>query len=257
MLQLLKAEDLDVVVGSRYAEGGSLGEWAESRRRVSRIATRLARFAVRTELSDPMSGFFLIRRTAFDSAVRQLSGRGFKILLDLFASSPEPLRFKELPYRFRERQSGESKLDSAVVLEYFELLLEKTAGRFVPVRFLLFGLIGASGVLVHMAVLGLFFMILPFTLAKVVATFAAMTSNFILNNAITYRDVRLKGSMLVMGLLSFYAVCSFGAVADVGLASILFNSRGTSWWLSGLAGTLVGSVWNYAMTSTFTWRRKR
>jgi dolichol-phosphate mannosyltransferase len=254
MLDLIKTEDLDVVVGSRYCEGGSLGEWAKSREKISQFATKLARMLVRNDLSDPMSGFFLIRRAAFDKAVRHLSGRGFKILLDLFASAPEPLRFKELPYQFGERHSGESKLDAAIALEYINLLLDKTVGRFVPVRFILFALVGATGILVHMAALTLAFTVLSFTYAKLLATIIAMTSNFALNNALTYRDMRLRGAALVRGLLSFYIICGLGAAADVGIASILFHRQGTSWWLAGLAGILIGSVWNYAMASVFTWR---
>jgi dolichol-phosphate mannosyltransferase len=257
MLEMIKTDNLDIVVASRHAEGGAVGEWAEYRRRVSRAATLLAHLTLRVELTDPMSGFFLIRRKAFDSAVRRLSARGFKILLDLFASSPEPLRFKELSYHFRERHSGESKLDSVAVIEYVNLLLEKTIGRFVPVRFVLFALVGLSGVLVHLGMLGLAFTAMPFTLAKSLATLVAMTSNFMLNNVLTYRDVRLRGRGLLRGLLSFYAICSIGAVSDVGIASLLFTEQGTSWWLSGLAGILVGSVWNYAVTSIFTWGQSR
>ena len=254
MLDTIKGDDLDVVVGSRHVEGGSLGDWASSRQKISSFATGLARTVLRSDLSDPMSGFFMMRRAAFDQTVRRLSGRGFKILLDLFASAPQPFKYKELPYRFGERHSGESKLDTLVVLEYVNLLLDKTVGRYVPVSFLLFALVGAFGVLIHMAVLGLAFAVMPFTYAKGLATVVAMTSNFILNNVVTYRDVRLKGAALVRGLLSFYAICSIGAVADVGIASLLFDRQGTSWWLSGLAGIVVGSVWNYAMASVFTWR---
>lgn len=254
MLETIKAEGLDVVVGSRHVEGGSLGDWASSRQKISSFATGLARLVLRSELTDPMSGFFMIRREAFDDTVRRLSGRGFKILLDLFASAPQPLKYKELPYRFGVRHSGESKLDSVVVLEYVNLLLDKTVGRYVPVSFLLFALVGAFGVLIHMAVLALAFLVIPFTYAKALATIVAMTSNFVLNNVVTYRDVRLRGPALLRGLLSFYAICSIGAVADVGIASLLFDRQGTSWWLSGLAGIVVGSVWNYAMASVFTWR---
>lgn len=254
MLEAIKAEGLDVVVGSRHVDGGSLGDWASSRQKISSFATGLARVVLRSDLTDPMSGFFMMRRTAFDDTVRRLSGRGFKILLDLFASAPEPLKFRELPYRFGERHSGESKLDTLVVLEYINLLLDKTVGRYVPVSFLLFALVGAFGVLIHMAVLALAFAVMPFTYAKALATIVAMTSNFVLNNTVTYRDVRLKGWGLLRGLFSFYAICSIGAVADVGIASLLFDRQGTSWWLSGLAGIVVGSVWNYAMASVFTWR---
>ena len=257
MLAAAKTENLDVVIGSRYAEGGTVGAWDASRQQISSFATRLAQLLIGRALSDPMSGFFLIRRSAFDATVRRMSGHGFKILLDLFASTPQPFRYKELPYRFRERLSGESKLDTPAILEYLHLLLDKTVGRYLPVRFLLFALVGGTGVLVHMFFLALGLLFLPFVTAKILSTFIAMTSNFLINNLVTYRDVRLKGRRLIAGLLSFYAICSVGAFADVGVASILFFRQEASWWVAGIAGILIGSVWNYAMATAFTWRSGR
>jgi dolichol-phosphate mannosyltransferase len=255
MLAAVKAEDLDVVVGSRYVEGGTVGEWDKDRVRMSGIATRLARLVVSAELTDPMSGFFVIRRAAFDGAVRRLSGQGFKILLDLFASTPIPFRFRELPYRFRQRLHGESKLDTLVAWEYLMLLLDKMFGRILPTRFVLFGAVGMTGVFVHLATLRLSLMAVPFPVAQGTATIVAMTSNFALNNLFTYRDKRLRGRRFFTGLLSFYAVCAVGAVANVGIASAAFEQH-YSWWLAGLAGAMVGVVWNYAVSSIFTWRPK-
>ena len=83
-----------------------------------------------------------------------------------------------------------------------------------------------------------------------------MTSNFTLNNALTYRDMRLRGRLWVKGLVSFMLTCSFGAVANIGVASYLFK-RQTFWALSALAGIVVGTVWNYAMTATYTWEKHR
>ena len=153
MLAAIKAEELDVVVGSRYVAGGGVGEWDRRRVAMSGIATRLARLVISADLTDPMSGFFMMTRPAFERAVRRLSGQGFKILLDLFASTPVAYRFKELPYIFRPRLHGESKLDSLVVWEYLMLLLDKLVGRFVPVRFVSFAAIGGSGVVVHFTTL--------------------------------------------------------------------------------------------------------
>jgi dolichol-phosphate mannosyltransferase len=255
MLERLKTNHLDVVVGSRYAEGGGTGEWTKGRAAMSRFATRLARLAVSADLADPMSGFFLITREAFEGAARRLSGRGFKILLDLFASSPKAYRYEELPYTFRQRLHGESKMDSLVVWEYVMLLLDKLVGRYVPVRFILFSAVGGTGVVVHLATLRFALGWLDFTKAQAIATIVAMTGNFALNNVLTYRDKRLRGSKLMMGLISFYAVCSVGAVANVGIASAVF-ARHYAWWLSGLAGTAIGVVWNYAVSSIVTWRQR-
>ena len=257
MLAALKREALDIVIGSRYVEGGGVGDWDQSRARISDLATRLSRLVVKADLRDPMSGFFMMRRPAFEAAVRDLSGQGFKILIDLFASSPRPLAFKELPYQFRLRQHGESKLDTLVAWEYLQLLLDKLIGHVVPVRFALFAMIGGLGLFVHLAVLGVVLKAfgVDFTLAQSVATVTAMTSNFFLNNWFTYRDRRLHRWRLLRGLLSFYVVCSVGAFGNVGIAAYVFHAD-QSWWLAGIAGAIVGSVWNYATSAVFTWRDK-
>ncbi|HZS84675.1 MAG TPA: glycosyltransferase family 2 protein [Stellaceae bacterium] len=258
MLAALKAEPLDVVVGSRYAAGGGIEAWSGGRAEVSRVATRLSRLVLKADIADPMSGFFMIRRDAFDGAVRRLSAVGFKILLDLFASSPRPLRFKELPYRFRPRAHGTSKLDTLVAWEYLMLIADKLIGHIVPVRFALFAAVGGVGLLVHLATLwsGLRLAGLDFTAAQAVATVVAMIGNFALNNVFTYRDRRLRGLAFLRGLLTFSAVCGLGAIANVGVASVLFGNR-RAWWVAGIAGAVVGSVWNYAVTSVVTWQKGR
>jgi dolichol-phosphate mannosyltransferase len=257
MLDVLKQGDADVVVGTRYSAGGGVGQWEASRARMSRFATRLSRYVVRADISDPMSGFFALRREAFEAAVRQLSSIGFKILLDLVASSPAPLRICELPYQFRTRRAGESKLDSQAVWEYLMLLVDKLVGAYVPARFVAFAAIGGLGVAVHFVVLAALFgpLHVSFAASQTAAALVAMTSNFALNNALTYRDRRLRGWGWLKGWLSFTLVCSIGLLANVGIAAYLFASQ-TAWVLAALAGIAVGAVWNYAVTSAYTWRSR-
>lgn len=257
MLARLQAEDLDIVVGSRYVSGGSVGDWNERRQAMSRFASRLAQRLIHADLADPMSGFFMLRAPALAACVGDLSGVGYKILLDIFASSPRPLKFAELPYGFRQREHGESKLDNAVLWEYALMLLQKLVGPRIPVRFIAFSLIGGSGVLVHLGVLWLLNRLLgtSFLIGQAVATLVAMTTNFFLNNVLTYRDMRLRGRQLLWGWFSFVIACSIGAIANVGIATYLFEGD-TGWVLSALAGILVGAVWNYAVTAVYTWRGK-
>jgi dolichol-phosphate mannosyltransferase len=258
MLAKIKAERLDVVVASRHIEEGGVGEWQKSRIMISDVASRLGRLVVKADLSDPMSGFFMIKREAFSEAMRDLSGQGFKILLDLFASSPRPLAFAEVPLNFRPRLHGESKLDAMVAWEYLMLLLQKLVGPVFPIRFVLFALIGGLGVGTHLLTLwfGTHVLLVGFAIAQSAATMVAMTGNFLLNNLFTYRDRRLRGRRLWTGLVSFYAVCGAGAAANVGVASHLVYGD-HSWWLAGLAGAAVSVVWNYAMSSIFTWSPRR
>src|SRR5579864_4656995 len=118
MLRELRARrDLDLVIGSRYVQGGSTGNWDRRRADISRIAGRLARGLIPGDLHDPMSGYFVMRTAVFRAAARDLSGFGYKILLDLFASADRPLRFAEIAYTFRPRAHGESKLGTLVVWE--------------------------------------------------------------------------------------------------------------------------------------------
>ncbi|HXZ02274.1 MAG TPA: glycosyltransferase family 2 protein [Stellaceae bacterium] len=257
MLETLRRERCDLVVGSRYIAGGGVGDWDDRRAGISSLATRLSRLICRIDIADPMSGFFMLRREVFDRAVRRLSGQGFKILLDLLASSPETLHLKELPYEFRRRRHGASKLDTLVVWEFGMLLADKLVGHLLPVRFALFAVIGAVGLGVHLAVLraALAVPALDFTAAQAIATVVAMTSNFFLNNLFTYRDQRLRGWRLLRGLFSFYLICAVGAVGNVGIAAYVFAADNV-WWLAGIAGAIVGSVWNYAVSSVFTWRQR-
>jgi len=212
---------------------------------------------LKQDVSDPMSGFFVLRREVLEASVRRLSGIGFKILLDILASAPPGLRVAELPFTFRSRYAGESKLDELVVWEYGMLLADKTVGRYVPVRFLAFAIVGGMGVFVHMAALTLMLkgLGLGFTVAQSAATATAMVFNFALNNVLTYRDRRLSGWAWWRGLASFMLACSVGALANVGIATYLFESA-TTWFLAALAGVLVGAVWNYAVTQLYTWGRK-
>jgi dolichol-phosphate mannosyltransferase len=257
MLSRLRQEPLDVVVASRYCQGGSVGRWDEPRARMSRWATALARATLRVRLTDPMSGFFMLRREVFHESVRRLSGQGYKILLDLFASARQRLRFAELPYTFRERSAGESKLDAAVAWEYVLLLIDKTIGRWIPTRFVMFSLVGTLGLLVHFSALSAGYKLigLDFSWAQTLATLTAMTCNFALNNRFTYRDRRLRGWRWLTGLLSFYLVCGLGVLGNVGIAVALFD-RQEDWLLAGAAGAVVGTVWNFVASSAITWRQR-
>lgn len=258
MLKEIDDGGADVVIGTRYAGGGSTGDWNESRKAMSRLATYASRVVMKQAVSDPMSGFFMLRRTMLDSVIRSLSGVGFKILVDILASAKnQSIKVAEIPYKFGKRLAGESKLDEMVIWEYGMLLADKTIGRFVPVRFVTFSLIGGFGVFVHMAVLGILLkgMGVEFSVSQSVATVTAMISNFMLNNLLTYRDRRLRGLAWIRGLVTFILACSIGALANVGIATYLFQMD-TQWMLAALAGVLVGAVWNYAVTQLYTWGKE-
>jgi dolichol-phosphate mannosyltransferase len=212
---------------------------------------------LRVPIADPMSGFFMIRRDTFNRAVRRLSAMGFKILLDIVASLPAPPRIRELPYTFRARVSGESKLDAGVLRDFLLLILDKLIGHIVPVRFVLFAGVGALGIAAHLVVLRLGLKLggLSFPDAQILATAAAIVGNFTLNNVFTFGERRLRGWGFLRGLISFAAICSVGAAGNIGVSSFLFGTAHSSWWLAGIAGAVMSLVWNYAASSVITWRR--
>lgn len=256
MLVLLKAGDHDLVIGSRYLAEGSAEGLSRSRLASSHLGGLLARKILALPVTDPMSGFFMLRREIVDAIAPKLATQGFKILADILTSARGRLRVAELPYGFRARLHGASKLDTQVALDFLGLLAAKATANVVPVRFVSFLLVGATGVVVHLATLkvGLALLGLGFGAAQSLATLIAMTTNFFLNNAVTYRDQRLTGAAAFKGLLGFYAICAVGALSNIGVATWLYSNE-PIWWLAGLLGSVVGAVWNYALSSTLVWRR--
>jgi dolichol-phosphate mannosyltransferase len=257
MLSFLERGEADLVVGSRYIEGGSADSFDWHRAGASTLATEVAKRALDVRIADPMSGFFMIRRDRFEQLAPKLSTQGFKILLDIVATAHGGLRTIEVPFTFGSRLHGESKLDSMVALDFLGLVLAKFTNDVVSLRFLLFAMVGGSGLFVHLGTLfvGLRVLDMSFAKAQALGAFVAMTTNFILNNFLTYRDQRLKGFAILGGLLAFYIVCSVGLFANVGVAFSVYD-REPIWWLAGAAGALMGVVWNYAMSGLFVWRRR-
>ena len=257
MLALLQSGETELVVGSRYVEGGSADSFNKSRAGASAFATGIAKRVLGVSIADPMSGFFMIRADRFEHVAPQLSTQGFKILLDVVATAEGKLKTVEIPYTFGSRQYGESKLDSMVALDFLGLVLAKFTNDVVSLRFLMFAMVGATGLFVHLGTLffGLTALDLPFPEAQGLGAFIAMTTNFILNNFLTYRDQRLKGFAILRGLLAFYLVCSVGLFANVGVAFSVYDQE-PIWWLAGAAGALMGVVWNYAMSGLFVWRKR-
>lgn len=258
---LMAAEEgADLVVGSRYTDLGSAGEGFSSIRLWgSRLATWMGSVVAGSKTTDPMSGFFLLRRDLFDAVAAKLSPEGFKILLDIIVTARgvnKDIKVAEVPYDFRQRLAGESKMSALVVVQFFGLFVSKLSFGLIPATFMLFSMVGLSGVVVHLAVLNLahFYSGFNFINAQLAATAVAMTWNYFLNNSLTYAHQQLRGTKLWWGLLSFYAICSLGALANISVAAVVYN-MGPGANVAALAGIVISSIFNYAVTRLFTWRR--
>jgi len=266
MLAAIRSGEYDLAYASRFCEGASIEAWNRpDRARASGMANAIARKVTGVDLSDPMSGYFMLRAETLRADAHRLSGVGFKILLDILATVDTPLRVKEFPLDFAARADGESKLDRTVVFEFLVGLYDKWLGRIIPTRFALFGTIGAAGVLVHMAVLATFLSIFggsfkghlvsAFEIGQTTAALVAMTFNFVLNNALTYADKRLSGVVpLLRGWAKFGLTCSVGLLANVGAAAVLVRF-GFHEYPAAIAGIIIGSVWNFALSARFVWGR--
>jgi dolichol-phosphate mannosyltransferase len=258
MLATLRDRHLDMVIGTRLIEGGSFGSMAPFRRKLSRFGQYLSALICQSRLSDPMSGYFVVSREYLDEVARSLSGTGFKVLLDLVVSSPRPLRFAEVPYHFRKRVHGRSKLDILVSLEYLELLADKLVGDFLPASYVVFGLAGSIGILAHLAVVTLLRLIPGIGLerAQLLSSAVVIGINFVLNNQLTFRSARLEGAKFLAGMAVFYAACSVGLFVNLRVLEYL-TLHSVPWYLAAAAGLAAGSVWNYWMSAMFVWQVRR
>lgn len=255
MLDKIRTGQYDLVVGSRNIEGGSMGEFTRERVALSNLGLAISKLICKHDLSDPMSGYFLLTREFLTEVMRRTTGVGFKILLDLVASSQRSVRVAEVPYQFRTRMHGESKLSLSVGVEYLYLVMDKLIGRWLPVRFVLYCFVGASGLALHLGTLWLFYHRLgySFETALMVAISVAMFTNYAINNALTYRERQRKGLGFLTGFVLYVVACSIGNLSNYALADVLVK-RGIWWPIAGVGGLAVGSVWNFAASEIVTWR---
>jgi len=255
MVHKLREGDTNLVAASRYIDGVTGSGFSAGRAKASQWSTALARKLLKVELTDPMSGFFMLRRDVIDDLAPKLSTQGFKILLDIAATGRDSLRIAEMPYVFGARQHGESKLDARVALDFGQLLLAKLTNDAISYRFVLFCLVGLTGIGAHMAALSALHAagVQSFGVQQTIATMIAIAWNYVFNNAYTYRDQRLTGWAFIRGLVMFELVCSVGAMSNIGVASLLYAGT-PSWWIAGLGGAVMGAVWNYAVSAAVVWK---
>jgi dolichol-phosphate mannosyltransferase len=257
MLAKLRHSSLDVVVATRDMEG-SMDAMPAHRRLISRLGRRLSTLICSADISDPMSGYFILTRAYLDEVAHSLSGTGFKILLDLTVSARRPVRLAEIPYRFRPRLHGHSKLDIVVAVEYLALVADKLVGDFVPPSYVVFACAGSVGIVAHLVFVQLLRLLFGSTLdkAQLISSLIVIAVNFLLNNQFTFRSARLRGIHIVFGLMVFYIACSIGLFVNLRVLDTLM-SLAVPWYLAAAAGLAVGSVWNYWISSLFVWQVRR
>ncbi len=253
-----KNNSLDIVIGSRFTETGEINEKAFSKMRKlgSKASTLIIKKVLNIESTDPLSGFFMVKKESFLKSSENLQTQGFKVLADFLATSRNNIKIKEIGYKFRNRTAGESKMSILTALELIGLVLSQLLKGRVSIRFILFCMVGLSGIFVQLLITGLAMLLInQFPTSQTLGIFAAMTSNYFLNNVITFQERKLKSLDLIRGLFSFYLICSLGAFANIAIATYIFGFS-SNWLISSLIGALFGAVWNFTLTSIFTWKSK-
>ena len=273
LVQLLAAieQGADLAVASRHVEGGGVSEWSLARRFLSRGAQTLGLILLPNvvgRISDPMSGYFLVRRQAIAGPI--LNPMGYKILIEVLGRGNIE-QIAEVGYVFQERQEGESKVTWKQYAEYLlHLLRLRSRGRigrlrqrlrFPMGRFIRFGLVGLSGVFVDMAV---FYLLSdPTTLAwgltrsKIIAAEAAIINNFFWNDRWTFGDIasRQKGwRRRFKRLVKFNLICLAGLILNVLLLNLLFNLLGINRYVANLIAIAVVTFWNFWINLKLSWR---
>ena len=262
LLGLLSAiETSAIAVATRHAVGGGVSDWSFKRRVLSRGAQLLGLVIlpeVVGRISDPLSGYFLVRRSVIEG--KTFNPLGYKVLIEVLARG-EKRKVSEIGYVFRERQRGGSKATWKVALQYpYHLLMLRVA--LWPIRrFAQFCFVGLSGVFVDMAVL--YLLSDPATLgwgltrSKMVAAEFAIINNFIWNDLWTFRDVAAQQKNLgqrFKRLLKFNLVCLMGLVINVIVLNILFNIFGLNRYLANLIAIMIVTLWNFWINLKLNWR---
>lgn len=245
---------IQVAVASRYTQSTKISGLNTSRLIGSIILTYVARIIISKKLTDPMSGFFITRRSTFSQLAPHLSHNGYKIMLDLVSGLPDKNAILEFPLIFRSRHTGQSKMDFRVLWELLLIFIQRSIKNLLPRRFLSFSLIGLVGLSIHMLALLILFALLEinFSLSQIAATAIAMLNNFLLNNYLTYQNSSLHGRKLVLGYLKFVLICTLGGLISYTIANHLLG-QGMYWAISGCIGAIAAACWNYSLSKFFTW----
>jgi dolichol-phosphate mannosyltransferase len=248
----------DLAVASRHVEGGGVSDWSPIRRILSRGAQTLGLIIlpeVIGRVSDPMSGYFMVRRSCI--AGRTLSPVGYKILIEVVARGRVPW-IGEVGYVFEERKEGESKVTSKQYVDYLRHLVRLRFSLGPIARFFRFGLVGFSGVFVD---LGIFYLLrsqgMGLTSSAAISGELAIINNFLWNDFWTFGDIarRQPGKrQRIKRLIKFNIVCLVGLVLNVLIVNFFFNFLGINEYVAKLIAIAAVTVWNFWLNLKLSWR---
>jgi dolichol-phosphate mannosyltransferase len=252
---LQKINEADIVVASRYSQEGEIDQsWSKIRKFISNAATFLSSFLLgKNKVSDPMSGFFLIKREILEKIEMQLKPEGFKILFDIISCSKK-FKIKEVSYSFKTRIYNQSKLNHSVLISFVELFITKFLLKLLPHKFALFCFVGTIGLIVNIITMMLLkYLNYDFLWSQLIVSTLIIFLNYILNNIITFRDNKLFGIKFIEGLIKFFVTCFLGLACNLAISYSLYNI-GINWYMASVIGVLFSSVWNFGLSLYYVWK---
>ena len=257
-IKCIETSKADIVVGSRFKKGSRIRGLSKSRERGSTFANYLARLSLYgfySYLSDYMSGFFVFKRNLCIKYIEKIDVNGFKFFYELLAISKGKFKVNEIPILFKERLHGISKLDLAVVWDFFISLIHSFIRRIIPRRAVSFALVGSIGVFVQLFTIYFLMAVssLAFEQLLPLGVIVAASTNFIINNLLTFRTNKLIGKNFFFGLIKFLLVSSLPIIANVGITSLFYSQLSVNTFISQIMGILVVFIWNYAASSKVVW----
>jgi len=254
MYERINRENLDIVSASRFSQNKKIG-LVDKRYKISILVNKIINKIFNINMLDSLTGFFIIEKKFFNKSVKNLSNKGFKLLLDIILSNKEYIKNQEITFEFNKRHSGFSKLDNKIIIDFIYLIIDKLIGWIVPARYILYSIVGSLGVIVQIVSFYLIYnqLNLFFSISNIISIFIAMNFNYNLNNIFTYSDLRLRGKKYIKGMFLFYFFCGFGALLNFFTSQIIFSLFSLDFF-SVIIGAVIGSIWNYSMNTSFNWK---
>jgi len=245
------SKNADIVIGSRFIPGGSVKGWSKSRIFISKVAALMAKPLLNQNVSDPMSGFFLIKKKLYNKIKKDINPEGYKLLLEFLFVAPY-VRLSEVPYRFGLRKKGESKLGGKVIKEYLKMLIRELWSQYG--KFIRFCIVGGSGVVVNIGLLYLLteFGGLYYLFSSALAIETSIITNFILNNYWTWKN---KHKGFFNRLVKFNLVSLVALVINIGILFFMTEIMGVWYILSNLIGILISMLINFWFNDKWTFKK--
>ena len=255
LIKRIEKDDATIVIASRYFQSSTIEDFHFMRKIVSKLTIKIFNMFSYKKLTDPMSGFFIIKKDFFINLSKQLSKDGYKILADIILNGPKTITVSEISLGFKKRNAGQSKMNLRVLWDFLLIIAYCVLKNYVPRKYLSYIFVGCLGLLTHLIFLYVFYklLLINFLLSHILATFIAILINFTLNNVLTFYSKNLIGFRWLIGLVNYNIFCSYGLFISYSITKVL-SDLNCYWFLAGIIGTFTASIWNFSISKFLVWK---